>query len=274
MPDPTKVATKAADTVFSSADFCNILRLAASCSAVLLVNIVRDDRRRLYLPPRRVKEKTRQSRAVTAALGNPSSRCAVGVWPFTPLEPTHVGCYGPMRTCRQWLLRRWRLSMSEPPCSIRREPDRFFSFPFARGPGRKYEPTHVGCYGSMRDLPPMASSALAPVDVQAPFTIRRESRSAAGSEGPRRFGRCARVAPEFDVSTAVWRRAKAPSSLRSAGASPKPGGSLKRQRGARLSGLGRRNDSIKPRGGGAHRRIVDCDRAAGVLGGNSGQLQP
>src|SRR5439155_12258696 len=60
MPDPTKVATKAADTVFSSADFCNILRLAASCSAVLLVNIVRDDRRRLYLPPRRVKEKTRQ----------------------------------------------------------------------------------------------------------------------------------------------------------------------------------------------------------------------
>src|SRR5437762_4151884 len=76
MPDPTKVATKAADTVFSSADFCNILWLAASCSAVLLVNIVRDDRRWLYLPTRRVMEKTMQSRAVMISLVYPCINCA------------------------------------------------------------------------------------------------------------------------------------------------------------------------------------------------------
>jgi len=31
----------------------------------------------------------------------------------------------------------------------------------------KIEPTHIGCYGAMRDLAPMAPSALTPLDVHA-----------------------------------------------------------------------------------------------------------
>src|SRR6266542_3565821 len=52
---------------------------------------------------------------------------------------------------------------------------------FARGPGMKYEPTHVGCYGSMRDLASMPCSALAPVERAriggraAGFGARRQS---------------------------------------------------------------------------------------------------
>ena len=46
----------------------------------------------------------------------------------------------------------------------------------------------------------------------------RASWSAAGSEAPRRFGFNGPVAHELGVSTAVGRRSKAPSSLRSAGA--------------------------------------------------------
>src|SRR5438045_9033810 len=42
--------------------------------------------------------------------------------------------------------------------------------------------------------------------------------SAAGSEAPRRFGWCGRVARPLGASTAVRRRSKAPSPLRSAGA--------------------------------------------------------
>src|SRR5438128_5720027 len=42
--------------------------------------------------------------------------------------------------------------------------------------------------------------------------------SAAGSEAPRRFGFCGRVAHDLCVCTAVGRRSKAPSPLRSAGA--------------------------------------------------------
>src|SRR5206468_9069837 len=46
----------------------------------------------------------------------------------------------------------------------------------------------------------------------------RASWSAAGSEAPRRFGWCGGVVHELGISTAVGRRSKAPSPLRSAGA--------------------------------------------------------
>src|SRR6266566_4335849 len=39
-------------------------------------------------------------------------------------------------------------STSIPACSIRREPDHFYSEPpIPGGPRIKFEPTHVGCYG-------------------------------------------------------------------------------------------------------------------------------
>src|SRR5947207_719934 len=40
----------------------------------------------------------------------------------------------------------------------------------------------------------------------------------------------------------------------------------------RLSGLGRRDDSIKPRGGAGHRRIVNHDRAIACVSGTTGQF--
>src|SRR5213594_3613908 len=67
--------------------------------------------------------------------------------PRMKFEPTHVGCYGSKEGDR-WHGRRWRLvEVPYPAGSIRREPDRF-KRSFLRGPRMKFEPTHVGCYGS------------------------------------------------------------------------------------------------------------------------------